>query len=589
MTHPAFELPDQTTIVCIALGLVIVALYSMQKFEESTVKKGEDDFVAQLLPRYLATRREYSQALIWYMSSMFGIFCALSALGPRLLDALSPTVEPFKPVAPLGFALLLVGVLPNVPWLQDIEWHVRRFWHERAYIPAAARATAETLRASNFDFSPYKSDAVLASPLMRGIERTDFEAPRGSIEYGWARLSCLLYELGRRRDAGDAESLDGEMLDRYARDLDNIASKRQALEADVAQYRQDTARNKFYENNQLRTNIADALRQLHILLGCAVRLKANRTTDINAAFRSFGFVLGPSTPPHDNQNLIIVGLTVMTASLLILVFAALVAGYLFKATGLWQPSAHFPKDAVQPFIWSLSGLVVQGVAIMTADWMRVRLLRKGRWFVVVGKERQPIAANYIRVGLSCVVTGYIALYMWSIIFQPPSIHLAKAIAAFALLPAATGAFYGYHLDNVELGRRPLRWWEIGSQTLLTALCGLMATPAWLALDDDAAGNTDFIVLVTLFGAVVGASLAWYLPKAAASHRYEPLAEAKEQRIAMLRAAALDRFGNKESAKRWLEQRNSDLDNRPPEDAAADIELFPKVLGLLQQVRLAAAA
>jgi hypothetical protein len=75
------------------------------------------------------------------------------------------------------------------------------------------------------------------------------------------------------------------------------------------------------------------------------------------------------------------------------VFAALVTGYLFKKTGLWQPSAHFPKDAIQPFIWSLSGLVVQGVAIMTADWMRVRLLRKGRWFVVVGQERQPIAAN----------------------------------------------------------------------------------------------------------------------------------------------------------------------------------------------------
>jgi hypothetical protein len=179
--------------------------------------------------------------------------------------------------------------------------------------------------------------------------------------------------------------------------------------------------------------------------------------------------------------------------------------------------------------------------------------------------------------------------MWSIIFQPPSIHLAKAIAAFALLPAATGAFYGYHLDNVELGRRPLRSREIGSQTLLTGLCGLMATPVWFALDDDAAGNTDVIVLVTLFGAVVGALLAWYLPKAAASPRYEPLAAAKEERIAMLRAAALDRFRNKESAKRWLEQRNSDLDNRAPEDAAADIELFPKVLGLLQQVRLVAAA
>jgi hypothetical protein len=252
------SLHDPTTIVCVVSGIVIVALYSMRKFEESTIRKGEDDFIPPLLPKYLATKEEYSRALIWYIGSMVGILCAMSALGPRLLDAL-PTVAPFKPVAPLGFALLLVGILPNVPWLQDIEWHVRRFWHERAYIPAAARATADTLRASNFDFSAYKSDAVLLSPSMRGIERMDFEAPRGTIEYRWARLSCLSHELGRRRDAGETESLDGEMLDRYARDLDNISLKRRAVEAEVAQYRQEKAWNRFYENSQLRTTIADAL------------------------------------------------------------------------------------------------------------------------------------------------------------------------------------------------------------------------------------------------------------------------------------------------------------------------------------------
>src|ERR1700676_3165489 len=42
-------------------------------------------------------------------------------------------------------------------------------------------------------------------------------------------------------------------------------------------------------------------------------------------------------------------------------------------------------------------------------------------------------------------------------------------------------FYGYHLDNVELGRRPWRPGEVGSQTLVTAPCGLAATLAWLTL------------------------------------------------------------------------------------------------------------
>jgi len=62
-------------------------------------------------------------------------------------------------------------------------------------------------------------------------------------------------------------------------------------------------------------------------------------------------------------------------------------------------------------------------------------------------------------------TGYVALYLWGLFFQPPTIALAKGTGPFALLPAATVAFYGNHLDKVELGRRPWRPWEVDSQTL----------------------------------------------------------------------------------------------------------------------------
>ena len=71
--------------------------------------------------------------------------------------------------------------------------------------------------------------------------------------------------------------------------------------------------------------------------------------------------------------------------------------------------------------------------------------------------------------------------------------------------------------------------------------------AWLTLGGGVVGNVDFIALATLFTAVVGASLAWYLPQAAASRRYDPMAEALNARIAMLGAAALDRFGNADLA------------------------------------------
>jgi len=574
---------DVSILVCLVLGILIVVFLSMRKFDEPTVGM-ETDLTAQLLPRYLATREQYSRALIFYIASLVGILCLLSAIGPRFLD-LAPTLAPFKPVAPIGFALLLVGALSNLPWLQDVEWRVRLFWHERAYIPGAARAIADTLRASNFEFSSYAQPAVLLSASMRGIELTDFEAPRGSIEHGWARLSCLSHELGRRRNAGDIEALDNEILDRYATDLDNIAAKRQALEEDIAKYREEKARNKFYDNSELNKAITGLLRKIYILLACAVRLKASPTTDINAVFRSFGFALGPSAAAPTNQNLIIVGLAFMTASLFMLTFVAVAVGYI----GIWHASDNFPRDMVQPFMWSLSALLLHGSAILTADRMRARFLRQGRWFEVVGQERRPIAANYIRVAVCCALTGYVTLYLWSLIFQPPTIGLAQGTAPFALLPAATGAFYCYHLDNAELGRRPWRPWEIGSQTLVTALCGLVAIPVWLALGGPVAGNADFIALVTLFAAVVGASLAWYLPQGAASRRYDPMTEALNMRMTMLRAAARDRLGNAEVADQWLARPNPALDNRTPRDAAADIELFIRALGLLHGPLAVAAA
>jgi hypothetical protein len=57
---------------------------------------------------------------------------------------------------------------------------------------------------------------------------------------------------------------------------------------------------------------------------------------------------------------------------------------------------------------------------------------------------------------------------------------------------------------------------------VTALCGLAATLAWLALDGGVVGNVDFIALATLFTAVVGASLAWYLPHPVATTRWRKL-------------------------------------------------------------------
>src|SRR5688572_25524137 len=158
----------------------------MSKFEESTIAKSDDDFISQLLPRYLATPEQYSRAMIIYVAAMAGFVVVLSFLGPRVWS-LNATGVPDAPDAlPLFIALVLVGFLPNVPWLQQIELRLRRYAHERAFIPKAARATADRLASAEFNYTPYQMTQVLRSPAMRGVEAADFAAPRDTIEYAWA-------------------------------------------------------------------------------------------------------------------------------------------------------------------------------------------------------------------------------------------------------------------------------------------------------------------------------------------------------------------------------------------------------------------
>jgi hypothetical protein len=521
------------TIVCGALGIVIVVLHSMQKFEESTLKKGEDDFTPPLMPKYLATREAYARSLVSYIGSMVGVLCAMSYLAPSLfkLPELA-ALKQYEELAPLGFALLLVGVLPNVPWLQDIEWHLRRFWHERAYIPKAAGDIADRLRDSAFEFSKYNSNAVLTCQSMQGLEQTDFEAPRGSIEEEWARISCLSYALLNRPDSGATKFIDSEILNRYA---DNIALQRRALEADVARYRRAKTSNPLYENNDLLTKkLRDALRQINILLVCAVRLKASH---INEVFQSFGFKYDSSTPAPANQDLMIVGLTVMTASLLAFTGAAA-----FFSEQLWQPSVVFLEWAAPQRVFNLPivQLILVGAAFMTADLMRTHLLRKERWFPPTGPKR--IFANYIVIVLYCLipvtVLATISYYLYFYYYPDANVGLwliAKIALTCSMAPAVTGGFYAYHLDNAELGR-PSRLLEIGSQTLLTALPALVGVQVWLPLmypGGMPAGTTDFVVFITLFDAVMGFSLAWYLPNAAATHRRDQTVQVKEARIEKL--------------------------------------------------------
>jgi hypothetical protein len=573
---------DLAFLGSLALAVAVVFFFSVSKFGESTMEQRPDDYVSQLLPKYLATPEEYSRALIVYVTTMSLAVVVLSLLGPRVIS-FGATSTPDAPSAlPLFIALVLVGMLPNVPWLQQLELHLRRFAHERAFIPKAARATSERLASAEFNFEAFQPNCVLKSPGMRGVELSDFTAPRDSIEYSWARLSCLLSQLRRLQDTGVPESLDGEMLERYSADLDSLWVKRRSMEDDVLQYRKAKLNDPYYGDEQLHQSVHKTLKQLYVLIGCAVRLSLDADAEINPALKQFGFVLNTTGHRDENQNVMVVGLATMVIIVFVMTFAAIGIHYFFASEdGRWVASSDFPRSPLDALLFAVSTLIGHGAAIVVAEKIRARRIGKGRWFARTGSVRRRIAANYVWVALACGGASIAVLSLWALIFQGVSLEVIGMVAPFALLPTATGVFYARYLDNVELDKRPARLLEILTQAVVTGLCGFFVACVWVARRPDASETVyDYVIFFTLLGSAIGASLAWYIPEAAASAKYDPLADALEARVQVLKAEATRSFGNTEAAERWMNQPNAGLDNQSPRAASTDIASFEKAVALL---------
>jgi hypothetical protein len=490
----------------------------------------------------------------------------------------------------------VVGALPTVPGLTLIEKNLREYAHKRAYIPDAARATADRLAAADFDFTSYQDEA-LESPEMRGVEPADFKRSRRSLGHSWARLCCLVYAQKSYRMSGVTEPLDASLLRDYEKDLEFIENKKQSMEAEVAAYRAAKARDPFYTNDDLLRAIRDNLYKLYILLGCAVRLKQQPHEDVDLALAGFGFRFsGTNTrrQPHGTGDVQLVGLTVVAVSITLIGLAAWGIGLL----GLWKMSLMFPQTVFQPFLDTASVLIPNAAAIILADILRKRAIDKGRWFRTFGTGRRNNIANYIRVALAGGVAGYVGLILWDLALQVPTAVSFKMEAPFALLGMVASGFYVYHLDNAETCGRPSRSWELGSQIVLTGLCGLVAACAMgqvflqsigmISAGTISAGMIiDKIVLATLVNAVIGFAFAWYIPQAAAATR-NPLTAAGEERVGALEAAAKARLGEDGGAV-WCNRSHPALGNRSPRVAAvASVEGFENALGLLQGPRELAA-
>jgi len=581
-THVSNGYDTSTVQFFLSLGVggLIVFLFAMNRFGETPIG-GDDDLIAKFPTKFLATRDEYARAMIVYITTMLVVLVAFSVLGPGVLKigGYTPPAA-VTPVLPLVVALVLVGVIPKIRYLHEIEHNLRQFARERAYIPATTLAIADRMAAADFDYAPYQERAILALPAMAGVARSDFARPRGSLEYSWARLCVLSYELHAGKAAAIVGPLGKPLLKAFEK-------KRQTLANDVVKSRDQERKGRGDPSADLHGRIREMVRAYHILLACAVRQKLDPGADVALELGHLGFVREDSHEPvSERGNLIVGGLGVMAACLFLLVMMAA------SLSGLWHASLYFPTSALDAFIWCLSAVSAHGVAILLADRMRARALARARWYRSDARGRTSPLANLIRVGVACGIGGYVVLVLWGALYQKEvSSALFKGMAAYAMMPATTGAFYAFSLDNIELRCRPSRWLEIAVQAAATAFFGLVACSAWFALvGDNPRDGYDLILMVTMFGAVIGGSLGWYIPAAVPQDPYDPVGEARAARVRQLEDVVRAHFNDANVALQWIDRACKQLGNRTPRAAAGEsVDGYDDAIGVLAGPRSQLAA
>lgn len=501
------------------IGMIAIALAYWNRFNlwtETEVKYGKIR-----PPRQFTTWARFMTYATAYTLSMEVIYLLL-LVSPNLIrfigdnfgavPAVNNHLSPVDREFPLWVMVFLLGFSPHLPVLKQLEERFRYRLHQRAFIPAEAKALVQQLTTNPDFFKPDKetTDKVIQK-YGRGMpENWGRQQSKNRLTDKWFRLVYLREKMELWRSRPDIERFIGHCEEDYRMFQDQFRQLHRDVVSNIERRNgNDEDRNDedFSEYlDQLNINI---IREIEKLLGrayefvaCGIlsteRIHRRRIVNLNY----FGLF-----PNYDPGIPIVLDIVLKNAVISFAIISLTSVFYL----GYQQISSGRPLNVSAGFIWALITFMMMGLCVFCALVVHRILTRKSR-FKVGDNGHTLVIGPFVH---QCIgfATGY--LCGWLVIFPYLAIAARKEIWSnlshslpWPLIPAITAGYIVYYLETLKDARSCIK--DALMQGSITGAVGLF-TSLW-AFDNSIDHLPSFIYIASS-SFLIGGAIGYFFPSA----------------------------------------------------------------------------
>jgi len=437
-----------------AFGVLVVLMFCITYFNEpeysffeteETCDEEERTCVQPASPKYLTNRYQYNFYLIAFILLTELFYVILVGLLPVLLRQ-----EMGLAYDALASALIISGVMPNLPFVRRVVDKVKFFLHEMARIPRKGQSFYRFIRWNPISFSPVLMKNLLERKAYSAlVEKEHFKRPQNSTGYLWAKLSYLHYYLKWETSSPIRRSPTRKDLG-WSR-----------IEASYQELREKApdalGKGAGAEADAFRKLLISTLLRTYRLLTCALFEVERPSRDISQYTEEIGYGrYGAKVfTPSGKQ----IGLFVISTTVAILL-GALTAGLLTWMLRSTLPWLSLDITARRIFLWIGYGvpLFVLPVLFVLLAKRHLSFIEKG-WPMVTPSHPyekmrdRPWHVYLIVTGLAYLV-GLFALVLMSILTGRSGLYaiLDREVyvhyAVWALVTVVTAGYVSYRLDSL---------------------------------------------------------------------------------------------------------------------------------------------